>query len=120
VEAYYMLLDGKQAEGSLTGQEGFVSPRWHSLTRGLMNRAYHFSCFTPNLQDPRKRVIYVCSFSMLTFLNCAALRRMICILLTLLSCWSRMGYIPSPLPMALNGHIPCNWSVWSKPIFSPW
>jgi hypothetical protein len=27
VEAYYMLLDGKQAEGSLTGQEGFVSPR---------------------------------------------------------------------------------------------
>jgi hypothetical protein len=25
VEAYYMLLDGKEAEGSLTGQEGFVS-----------------------------------------------------------------------------------------------
>jgi hypothetical protein len=25
VEAYYMLLDGKQAEGSLTGEEGYVS-----------------------------------------------------------------------------------------------
>jgi len=112
VEAYkyYMLLDVKQVEGSLTGQEGFVS--WgDTLTCGLMNRASHFSCFTPNSQDPRKGAIYVCSFSLFTFPNHAVLRRMVCILLTSLSCWPRPGYIPSPPPTALNGHIPCKWPI---------
>jgi hypothetical protein len=64
-----------------------------------MNRTYHFSCFTSNSQDPRKRVIYVCNFSLFTFLNHAALRRrLFCILLTSLSCWPRSGYIPYLLP----------------------